>query len=170
MKKNVFALAVVAVLISLLTLSSALAAGKTGPAGKSNVGHLYLYEKEADWTIVEGGAWGKMKYNLSGSKFDFVFNGHELPTGVKYTLIYYPDPWPGTGLIILGNGTADEYGDVHIKGKIDTGNLPIAGDTNPGAKIWLVISTDVGAEGWIGGWTPEAYLFEDELITFAATP
>ena len=129
MKKNVFALAFVVALISLLTLSSALAAGKNGPAGKSNVGHLYLYEKNpTDWTIVEGGAWGKMKYNLSGPEFDFVFNGHELPIGVKYALIYYPDPWPGTGLIILGDGTVNENGDINIKGKVNTGDLPVAGD------------------------------------------
>ena len=77
MKKNLFKLAFVVVLISLFTLSSALAAGKNGPAGKSNIGHLYLYEKNpTDWTIVEGGAWGKMKYNLSGPEFDFVFSVH----------------------------------------------------------------------------------------------
>ncbi|MHB9099531.1 MAG: hypothetical protein ACYC5X_17100 [Syntrophales bacterium] len=196
MKKNVFALALVVVLISLLTFSSALAAkkneppgksngnqlnlyendvapaaGKYGQAGKSNIGHLYLYEKDpADWTIIEGGAWGKMKYNLSGNTFDFVFNGHELAIGQEYTLIYYPDPWPGTGLKILGIGTADALGDVHIKGEIGTGDLPIATDANTeGAKIWLVLSKDVG-EGGMVGWTPTAYLFEYELITFVATP
>ncbi len=128
MKKNVFALAFVVTLISLLTLSSALAAGKNVPAGKSNIGHLYLYEKNpTDWTIVEGGAWGKMKYNLSGTEFDFVFNGHELPLGVQYALIYYPDPWPGTGLIILGDGIVNESGDINIKGKVNTGDLPADG-------------------------------------------
>ncbi|MBE0558260.1 MAG: hypothetical protein IH628_13595 [Proteobacteria bacterium] len=171
MKKNLFALAFVLVLISLLTLSPALAAGKSGQAGKSNVGHLYLYEKDpADWTIVDGGAWGKMKYNLSGSEFDFVFNGHDLAIGQEYTLLYYPDPWPGTGLKILGTGTVDEFGNVHIKGSVDTGNLPMEGDANTeGAKIWLVLSKDLGTEAMIG-WTPTAYLFEYELITFAATP
>ena len=199
MKKNVFALALVVVLISLLTFSSALAAkkneppgksnigqlnlyendaessgaaaAKNGQAGKSNIGHLYLYEKDpADWSIIEGGAWGKMKYNLSGSTFDFVFNGHDLAIGQEYTLIYYPDPWPGTGLKILGTGTADGLGNVHIKGNIETGNLPMEGDANTeGAKIWLVLSKDLG-EGAMVGWTPTAYLFEYELITFVATP
>jgi hypothetical protein len=183
MKRNVSALACVVVLISLLTLSPALAAGKSGQAGKSNVGHLYLYEKipgpvlepPVPWTIVEGGAWGKMKYNLSGSTFDFVFNGHQLGVGVSYTLIYYPDyqgnPWPRTGIKILGSGIADEFGDVHIKGKVATGDLPIEGDVNaPGAKIWLVLSADVSEGLWTGGWNPEEYLFEDELITFDGTP
>ncbi len=153
---------------------------KNGPAGKSNVGHLYLYEKipgpvvipPEPWKIVDGGAWGRMVYNLSGSEFDFVFNGHELAMGVGYTLIYYPDPWPGIGLKILGSGIADEGGDVHIKGKVATGDLPIAGDLNieyGGAKIWLVLSDDLGPEGW-RGWNPTEYLFENSLINFDGTP
>jgi len=191
MKKNVFALALVVVLIGLLTFSSALAAKKNEPPGKSNVGQLNLHENDGEssaaaaakngqagksnighlyWAIIEGGAWGKMKYNLSGSTFDFVFNGHDLAIGQEYTLIYYPDPWPGTGLKILGAGTVDEFGNVHIKGSVDTGNLPMEGDANTeGAKIWLVLSKDLGAEAMVG-WTPTAYLFEYELITFVATP
>ena len=104
--------------------------GPKGPskqAGKSNVGHLYLYEKMPDpeagredpWVIVEGGMWGKMKYDLEGPTFDFVFNGHRLPIGVEYTLIYYPDPWPGLGLICLVSGIVvecDEEFDCEYRG------------------------------------------------------
>ena len=63
------------------------------------VAKLYLYEKDpsSGWSIVDGGAWGKMKYNLAGPTFDFVFNGHDLEPGNSYTLLYYPDPWPGEG-------------------------------------------------------------------------
>src|SRR6056297_1346023 len=81
--------------------------GPSRPAGKSNIGHLYLYEKTeavGEWEIVPDGAWGKMKYNRSGAEFDFVFNAHGLVAGESYTLIYYPDPWPGEGLICLGSG------------------------------------------------------------------
>ena len=71
-------LAVVAVVVGLMVVP-VISKGPSGQAGKSNVGHLYLYEKdEGTWEIIEGGAWGKMKYNLSGSTFDFVFNGHGL--------------------------------------------------------------------------------------------
>ena len=176
MKKNVFVLAFVIILISLLTLSTALAAGKNGPAGKSKVGHLYLYEKtpatEGAWPIVEGGAWGKMTYKLLGNTFDFVFNGHELPIGQAYKLIGYKEPWPGEGLIILGSGSSNEYGDVHIKGT--SGALPVSQYPTPtsdeynncGSKIWLVLADDVTAGGMVG-WRPEAYLFEDNLIYFA---
>lgn len=170
-----FSILIVAFIVLGLLAGPALAAGKNGQAGKSNIGHLYLYEKDpATWEIVEGGAWGKMKYNLSGSEFDFVFNGHGLAATQEYTLIYYPDPWPGAGLICLGSGEADEFGNVHIKNSLDTGSLPIVGDeidgvAKEGAKIWLVLSSDVNCENGMVGWTPEAYLFEYELITFDGT-
>jgi len=171
--------------------------GPSGPSGRSKIGHLYLYEKMepaqpypagTPWEIVEGGAWGKMKYPLQGPTFKFVFNGHDLTPGVDYTLIYYPDPWPGTGLICLGIGTSDEEGDVHIMGSKDIGNLPIAADLNnpdngghadcianstciEGAKIWLVLSSDVDCgtettDPMMIGWTPTEYLFEDVGIFY----
>ncbi len=145
--------------------------GKTGKAGKSNIAHLYLVEKNnTDWTVVEDGAWGKMKYDLSGPEFEFVFNGHGLDTGVNYTLLYYPDPWPGAGLICLGSGMADDEGNVHIAESVDTGDLPIENDTNDGAKIWLVLSDDVDCDAQkMIGWHGTEYLFEYDLITFDDT-
>ena len=171
MKRFLMVALVLAVAASLV--ATPVLAGKNGQAGKSNIAHLYLYEKDpADWNIVEDGAWGKMKYNLSGSTFDFVFNGHELEVGWDYTLIYYPDPWPGDGLICLGSGTANDDGDVHIMGSVDTGNLPAEGDENDGAKIWLVLSDDVDCDSdakKMIGWNPTEYLFEYDLITFDDT-
>ena len=155
-----------------------------GPAGNSNIAHLYLYEKtpSGEWPIVEDGAWGKMKYNLSGEEFEFVFNGHDLEVGEEYTLIYYPDPWPGNGLICLGSDIADDEGNVHIADSKDTGgDLPFEtdknadastttyGDGSTGAKIWLVLSSDVNCgngDSQMTGWTPTEYLFEYDLITF----
>ena len=144
--------------------------GPNGQAGNSNIAHLYLYEKsgDPDWIIVEDGAWGKMKYNLSGEEFKFVFNGHGLEAGIDYTLIYYPDPWPGDGLICLGSGTVNDEGNIHIADSVDIGgDLPISGDTNAGAKIWLVLTSDVDCDGQLMiGWSPDDYLFEYDLITF----
>lgn len=156
-----------------MVASPVLAKGKTGSAGRSNTAHLYLFEKDpATWDIVAGGAWGKMRYRLASTMFDYVFNGHWLVPETNYTLIYYPDPWPGSGLICLGNGMSDDEGDVHIKGAVDTGDLPAATDENIGAKIWLVLSQDVncnaGATEMIG-WDPTQYLFEYDLITFDDT-
>ncbi len=184
MKKLLMVAIVLAVAVSLV--ATPVLAGKNGQAGKSNIGHLYLYEKDQDtWEIVEGGAWGKMKYNLSGSTFDFVFNGHELEAGWDYTLIYYPDPWPGDGLICLGFGTTNDGGNVNIKGSFDTGDLPIPTDKNNadnddcyeyinedynGAKIWLILADDYDCEdaAW-NAWNGASYLFEADLITFDDT-
>jgi hypothetical protein len=145
--------------------------GPSGPAGKSNVAHLYLHEKDPEtWDIIEGGAWGKMKFNLSGSVFRFVFNGHGLVPGSVYTLIYYPDPWPGTGLICLGSEEADDFGNVHIKNIVDTGDLPLEEDENKeGAKIWLVLFDDVKCDAGMVGWNPSEYLFEYDTISFDDT-
>ena len=170
--------------------------GPSGPAGKSNTGHLYLYEKVEPpqpyppgdpWEIVEDGAWGKMKYNWRGSTLKFIFNGHDLEPEKEYTLIYYPDPWPGEGLICLGSATSNEEGDVHIMGSPDTGDLPIEEDFNnprnenhddcitdstciEGAKIWLVLSSDVDCEEQeMIGWNPTEYLFEDVGIFYFKT-
>jgi len=191
MKKYII-LVLIVLLIGALTVG--VLAGKTGQAGKSNTGHLYLYQKtyvdpaDGDYLDVDGGAWGKMKYNLAGETFDFVFNGHGLVPGMNYTLIYYPDPWPGEGLICLGEGTVNGGGEIHIAGSVDdTGDLPFLTDENyaapttyaddsEGAKIFLVPSDDVDCVGQeMTGWTgPHSgdingvniYLFEDELITF----
>jgi hypothetical protein len=60
-----------------LSVPASILAGPSGAAGNSNIGHLYLYQKDtSDWSIVEGGAWGKLKYNQSCFTFDYVFNGH----------------------------------------------------------------------------------------------
>ena len=171
--KKYLILVLIVLLIGALFVG-VLAVGPSKPAGKSNVAHLYLYQKwcdeSEDWPIVDPGAWGKMKYNLSGPEFDFVFNGHGLVEGTEYTLIYYPDPWPGTGLICLGSGTVNEEGNIHIAEsvEIDT-DLPIEEDENDGAKIWLVLSEDFNCDGEWSAWNPTEYLFEEDLITFDDT-
>jgi len=173
--KKYLILVLIVLLIGALTVGVLAGKGKTGQAGKSNIAHLYLHEKNPDtWLIVEDGAWGKMKYNLSGPEFDFVFNGHGLEIGLEYTLIYYPDPWPGEGLICLGSGTVNEEGNIHIAESVEGIEcLPIEGDENEeeGAKIWLVLSADVdcgNGDSHMTGWNPLEYLFEFELITFNA--
>ena len=149
--------------------------GIVGQAGNSNNGFVKLVQKDytdPEWPVIAEGTWGKLKYSLTGTTFDFHFNGHGLVEDNEYALIYYPDPWPGTGLIVLGNDVADEDGNVHIKGSAEIEMLPIEEDENasadpPGAKIWLVLASDIG-EGEMTGWNPGEYLFEYDLITFNA--
>jgi len=94
----------------------------------------------------------------------------------------------------LGSGMANEGGNLLIKGRKATGNLPAdydanwtpCGDGDPaaclfgavGAKIWLVLSSDVDCVGdkdkqiksKMVGWNPTEYLFEYNLINFQFVP
>lgn len=166
-------------LLTILALSPAVVSAKPvenilglrgiiGQAGNSNNAFTELWEKDPEtWEVVEDGAWAKFKYSLTGETFDFHLTGHALEPGVSYSLIYYPDPWPGSGLEVLGEATADDEGNILIKGSADIGQLPAEGDENEGAKIWLVLSDDLG-DGQMAGWTPSEYLFEYSLINFNA--
>jgi hypothetical protein len=168
MKTKTIAFLVIAAIVMSAAVGMAVAK-KDGQAGKSNVAHLYLYEKipSGEWPIVDDGAWGKLKYNLVGPEFDFVFNGHGLEPNTGYTLIYYADPWPGTGGCDIASGTSNEGGNIHLADSADIGTIPVVADTNDGAKIWLVLSDDYNADtDRMSGWNPAEYLFENNLITY----
>lgn len=162
--------------VALFLVAVPAFAAKHGPAGKSNIAHLYLYEKNpSDWKIVSGGAWGKMTYNQSGPTFDYVFNGHGLQSNKSYSLIYYGDPWPGNNPgALIASGVSNSDGNIHLGGSIDLGmDLPAPADANYpiGAKIWLVTSADYDAGSTkMIAWNPTQYLFEHNLITFDDTP
>lgn len=133
---------------------------------------LMLWEKDpSDWSIIEGGASAELTYKAEGPTFDFTLNGTVPVPGQAYTLIYYPDPWPGNNLIVLGSDDDTDDGSVLIDGNVEeiTG-LPIDGvDANSptGAKIWLVLSADVNTTlKKMITWRPMDYLFEDHLILF----
>jgi hypothetical protein len=181
MKKYLVCALVVLFIAGLVT--AAVAAPKPGdympnwkpPKSQSNIAHLYFYEKDDNYVVIDGGAWGKMKYNLSGSTFDFVFNGHGVLPNTDYTLIYYPDPWPGSGLICLAQGWSTAGGEIHLADSVETNSdLPIMGDTNLGAKIWLVTSgyvdcTNQVMSGWPSSIAASGWLWEHHLITFDDT-
>lgn len=163
--------------ILLLALVVALLVAALGAVAfaKSGKQSLYLYEKDGDpdWNIVEDGAWGKLNFKPFKGEYKFVFNGHGLEPETDYTLIYYPDPWPGAGLVCFGDDESNRGGNVHIKEKVDVSGIPF--DTNPpftdenyldGAKIWLVLSDHVDCGVGMTGWDPTEYLFENNLVTF----
>jgi len=207
-------MAIFAIVLMLTVLVSAAIAGDKGE-GKG--GKLFLFQKcdeslydpegdiygpdgcpnaefEGPWPIIpDNRRWGQMHYNLVGDTFSYSFQGKRLVPESDYTLIYYPDPWPGSNLMCLGNGTSNPAGNLQIHGEkeILTG-LPTPDDANfyaggetavgpsgaVGAKIWLVLSADVQCNSTIiegetedivvpshmFGWTPSAYLFEGNLI------
>lgn len=181
MKNKMILFGVIAVATLMMT-SAVLAVKPNGPSaqngltkGKSVEQHLYLYQKcpagePCPWydSTLWGSAWGKLTFKDTADG-KFVFNGHKVEKKTDYTLIYYPDPWPGNGLICIGTGTTNKGGNVNIKGTFDFDTIPIEADTNEGAKIWLVLSSDVdcgteATQGKMVGWNPTKYLFEYQLI------
>ena len=140
-----------------------------------SLNHLWLRQKDPDhWETIVGDNWGRLAWagdeSYAFSCGDFLFNAviryDDRPfANIDYSLIYYPDPWPGNGLIVLGEGTSNEYGNVWFSGTFDFESIPIESDTNLGAKIWLVLSNDVDEEiQKMIGWNPTEYLFECNLI------
>jgi hypothetical protein len=137
-----------------------------------DLGYLRLRQKDpGDWSVVRGDARGLLKYTRCGSLFAFRFHAEHLTPGANYTLIYYPDPWPGEGLICLASGTANYHGQLRqMIGAVKLNDgLPAEHDLNypDGAKIWLVRSEDVDCDGkTMFDWNPRDYLFEYNLITY----
>jgi hypothetical protein len=200
--------AVLVVVIMLTVLASTAMAGPGGDEKsviETKAGQLFLFQKcdesgcpteAGPWPILLTNRWGQMKYNLLGDKFKYSFEGKKLVPNTKYTLIYYPDPYPGKNLICLGSRKTNGVGNLQINGsrEITTG-LPIPDDANflpqdppgsgaVGAKIWLVLSADVDCDGTpatldppvaavppqMTGWTPQDYLFEGNLIVYQYQP
>ena len=166
MKRVTLVLVVVALAVAL-GAAPVLAKGPTGPSGKSDVGHLYLVEKDpTTWEVVEDGAWGKLNYKCNEDGFSFVFNGHGLEPGAEYELMNYVDPWPGNDSQLLAAGAVDEDGNIHLKGSVDCLRAP---RDAAGAKIWLVLADDFDEdEEMMVGWNPTEYLFEYDLTTCCA--
>jgi hypothetical protein len=108
---------------------------------------LGLCEKGTDWECLDpAGGTGTLQYNETGfGAFQFSFDAIDLVASTDYTLLYYPDPWPGNDLICLGIGTSGTDGSLHLEGSPVTGDLPKAYDENfgLGAKIWLAPSAMV---------------------------
>jgi len=132
--------------------------GGVGPAVET----LRLENKDpTTWEVIEDSKYGEFTYDTVAKKFEF--KGYGLDADTQYSLIYYNDPWPGTGSVLLDSGTGSEF----MSGKSGTLPTPIpqSGDKNypVGGKIWLVLSSDFATDHMIG-WHPTGYLFEMHLI------
>ena len=187
-----------AVLMVVMMLTVLVSASMANEWGVGNEGKLLLFQKCDDsgcpppgsgpWPIIpDNHRWGQMKYNLWGDLFKFSFEGKRLLPKTNYTLIYYPDAWPGAGLICLGSGRTSGAGNIKIHGETEIlvgdipSGLPVSYDENfnpqgesgaVGAKIWLVLSDDVQCtDGTLmKAWNPTAYLFEGNLIVYQSSP
>ena len=117
-------LVILMIAMMCMVFASAVMADEMGGA---KAGRLFLFQK-CDETLKDDpgydpstgcpnigtGPWpvfsenrmsGRLNYSLWGETFKFSFSGHGLQPETDYTLIYYPDKWPGNGLICLGSGT-----------------------------------------------------------------
>jgi len=128
-------------------------------------------KRESDWKILQGdGIKGTLTYGVRGPTFKGSFDGKGLKQSTDYDLIYYPDPWPGTGLKVLGSGTSLADGTISFTFDTDCGDLPVASDPNfPGAKVWLVLSGDHDGTK-MNAWNQADYLFETGLIEYNKIP
>jgi len=142
------------IILAILAVPTVALAKSDNAANDNPSTGLWLYEKDAEWNIVDDGAWGHMQFTgKDGTKF--VFNGKGLDAWVEYSLIIYSDPWPGSP-VCLGSAVANQGGNVQIKGDA---TLICSGD-----KIWLVPSSDVDCGVGMTAWNPGNYLFEHTLI------
>lgn len=137
--KKIF-LGIVSSIIFLLLAVPVFAANPKAPAdynglnkGKSDTFHLYLYEKDIDWNIVEDGAWGKMTFKYEDK---YTFNGHQLNPLSEYTLVNY-ESW--NSISCIGNGISDEYGDVHITGMMPAKEDLLIDESEPGCPFKMTL-------------------------------
>ncbi len=127
-----------------------------------------LAQKDAEWNIVAGAS-GTLTYAIEGPTFDFDFSATGLVASANYCLIYYADPWPGTGGQDIKCDLSDGSGNINWSGNPDTGTIPVPADANAavGGKVWLVPAADYnqGTNEMIA-WNPSQYLFDVGLVNY----
>ncbi|MEJ2705260.1 MAG: hypothetical protein P8Z79_22695 [Sedimentisphaerales bacterium] len=105
-------------------------------------------------------AQGGMQYYPSGGRFWFDFGGIGLERCKCYTLVC------GTSidnLVCLGSGRTNRYGQIHIYGRINTGDLC-------NAQVALVLTEDVDRRlGCMIDWDPCRYLLGACRINYKDT-
>ena len=136
--------------------------------GNSEINHLYLYEKDQQWNVVEKGAWGKLTFDETS----FNFNGHKLAKNTEYALIWYGyeennDVWPYATCI--AQGSTNNGGNIHLSGEYPFGDFLENGvsdtDDSVNEKIWLVLASDIDCDSnMMIDWQPAEYLFEYNVI------
>lgn len=79
---------------------------------------LELHEKDVWGNKIKDGAQGKLKFNLIGPAFEFIFNGEGLEANIDYALLRSLEPESRLPYKIerIGEGISDDKGDLHIAG------------------------------------------------------
>lgn len=123
-----------------------------GASGKKS---LLLFAKDpATWSIVKGGAHGKLVYDEGSG--DYSLDAFRLSPSSPYALVRYLDA-PSRGNV-LARGTSDGEGRVVLQGRWHSWI----------GKFWVVAGEDVaGAHGGPASprmWRPGRYLFEEKPL------
>jgi len=147
--------------------------GETDSQGISGVDELGLIPKtgDPDWDIIDGEIGGVLLYSTEGEEFGYCLEAYGLTATTDFSLIYFADPWPGTGGCLIASGTSDTMGGLFLIGEVDLGiDIPVVGDDNypAGGKLWLVLTADYDGTQMTAR-HPESYLYEDDLITYIDT-
>ena|GEM_PF-2402892 len=161
--------AVVLVTAMVVAMGSAAFArqGINGFAGRSQIEHLYLFEKDlTDWSVVEDGAYGKAVFNWKHSTVSF--EGVGLVPQTEYALVFYSEPeydgWANRETTVISAGTSDADGLLELGRTAFDIEAIRSMEEPPGAyKIWLVPCSSIVDDQiqWIA---PEMFLFESRLL------
>jgi|GEM_PF-3914131 len=132
---------------------------------------LRLENKDSQWNPIWDGRYGILDFASASPTFDYSLRVYGLNPSTAYKLIYYKDPWPGTGSKEIASFTTDGAGNWSGSGSVELNtDLPTAGDPNSGAKIWVVLSSDWdSANQKMKDWHQSEYLFEWNLISYDDT-
>jgi hypothetical protein len=165
MRKFATAIAVFALLV-LCSLVSFTPAN----AGKTDYDKLDLYQQDWLGKIVPHGAQGKLKFTLSGPSFQFAFEGERLDQNKGYSLLrsWEPDLLLPNRFEVIGSGTADAHGNLHISGSYNF-NADLL------SAVILLIPTDEISQQADGAWGlltvnyQSKHLFGEASISFDDT-
>ena len=126
MKKLIAIVMVVTLLLTLMAVP-VMAKGPNGPAGKSNVGHINIVEKDnvgpdgipdtgdETWAIIRDA--GKLRYKLSGTTLDVVLNAKGLVPGDWY-YVELNDKNAANWTVISPNNYSSFYAQANDDGNI----------------------------------------------------
>jgi len=160
MKRWSIGILVVAMLVSMGSVAFARN-GLNDYAGKSDVEHLYLFEKDlTEWSVIPDGAYGKAVFNWK--HVNVAFEGHGLAAETEYSLIFFsePDGWTSRQIQVISSGTTSAEGYLQLcrtEFEIEVAVM------DGGIKVWLVPSASI-VDGVLNWTNPEMFLFESRLL------
>lgn len=160
-------------LVGLIAVSPGAAEGNAirGSDSASKFERLVLVPDEAARSHRRTG--GFVIFKRAAPTFNLRVRAHGLRRNEAYTLIYFPDPWPGEQLLCLATGNSNRGGGLQISKRVNLNtSLPAVHDANhpTGARLRLVLTADIDCDGRrFRDWNPRAYLYETRLIRYTDT-